>query len=110
MFGEPVIGMGYVTRQTTGRLCCLHLNSHGDGAALPLERVSSSISALLRFLYFSGLFATAYWLIVLLVRKVLAARSANAIVESPERTARIQALEKAWGAEQSDEGHETDDA
>ena len=71
--------------------------------------VTLEISALLRFLYFSGLFATAYWLIVLLVRKALAARTVNVIVETPERTARIQALEKAWDAEESDQKHETDD-
>ena len=64
--------------------------------------------ALLRFLYFSGLFATAYWLIVLLVRKVLAARSMNVIVQSPERTAKIQALEKAWAADDPEPQHGSD--
>ena len=64
---------------------------------------------MLRFLYFSGLFATAYWLIVHLVRKALAARSVNVIVETPERQARIEALENAWMADDSDQQLESDD-
>ena len=63
---------------------------------------------MLRFLYFSGLFATAYWLIALLIRKALAVRSVNVIVETPERVAKIQALEKAWEADELDPQHESD--
>lgn len=53
----------------------------------------------MRFLYFAALIATAYWLVVLLWRKLLATREVNVIVESPERTARINALESALKAD-----------
>ena len=49
----------------------------------------------MRILYFAALIATAYWLIVLLWRKLLATRQVNVIIESPERTAQINALESA---------------
>ena len=55
----------------------------------------------MRILYFAALIATAYWLVVLLWRKLLATRQVNVIVESPERTAQINALESAL---QSDDG------
>ena len=58
----------------------------------------------MRILYFAALIATAYWLLVLLWRKLLATRQVNVIVESPERTAQINALESAL---KSDDG-ETD--
>ena len=58
----------------------------------------------MRILYFGALIATAYWLIALLWRKLLATRQVNVIVESPERTAQINALESAL---KSDDG-ETD--
>ena len=58
----------------------------------------------MRILYFAALIATAYWLIALLWRKLLATRQVNIIVESPERTAQINALESAL---KSDDG-ETD--
>ena len=58
----------------------------------------------MRILYFAALIATAYWLIALLWRKLLATRQVNVIVESPERTAQINALESAL---KSDDG-ETD--
>lgn len=58
----------------------------------------------MRILYFAALIATGYWLIALLWRKLLATRQVNVIVESPERTAQINALESAL---KSDEG-ETD--
>ena len=57
----------------------------------------------MRFLYFSALLATAYWLAVLLWRKFLAVQSANVIVESPERNKQIQALENSWTADLSDQ-------
>jgi len=58
----------------------------------------------MRILYFAALIATGYWLIALLWRKLLATRQVNVIVESPERTAQINALESAL---KSDDG-ETD--
>ena len=53
----------------------------------------------MRILYFAALIATAYWLVVLLWRKLLATRQVNVIVESPERTAKINALESALKAD-----------
>ena len=53
----------------------------------------------MRFVYFSVLFATAYWFLVSLVRLILANRNVNVIVESPERSANVNALERAWTAE-----------
>ena len=53
----------------------------------------------MRILYFAALIATAYWLVVLLWQKLLATRQVNVIVESPERTAQIKALESAWKAD-----------
>lgn len=53
----------------------------------------------MRILYFAALIATAYWLLVLLWRKLLATRQVNVIVESPERTAQINALESALKAD-----------
>ena len=53
----------------------------------------------MRILYFAALIATAYWLIALLWRKLLATRQVNVIVESPERTAKINALESALKAD-----------
>ena len=53
----------------------------------------------MRILYFAALIATAYWLIVLLWRKLLATRQVNVIIESPERTAQINALESALKAD-----------
>ena len=53
----------------------------------------------MRILYFAALIATAYWLVVLLWRKLLATRQVNVIIESPERTAQINALESALKAD-----------
>ena len=53
----------------------------------------------MRFVYFSLLFATAYWFFFFLVRLILAKRNVNVIVESPERNANVNALERAWTAE-----------
>ena len=55
----------------------------------------------MRFVYFSVLIATAYWFLVSLVRLILAKRNVNVnvIVESPERNAKVNALERAWTAE-----------
>ena len=53
----------------------------------------------MRLLYFAAVFATAYWLIALLWRKLVAVRQVNVIVESPERTAQVNALERALRAE-----------
>ena len=54
---------------------------------------------IMRLLYFAALFATATWLVVLLWRKFVAVRQVNVIVESPERTAQVNALERALRAE-----------
>lgn len=54
----------------------------------------------MRFVYFSVLFATAYWFLVSLVRLILAKRNVNIIVETPERNANVNALERAWSAEE----------
>ena len=53
----------------------------------------------MRFVYFSVLIATAYWFLVCLVRLILSKRNVNVIVESPERNAKVTALERAWTAE-----------
>ena len=53
----------------------------------------------MRFVYFSVLIATTYWFLVSLVRLILAKRNVNVIVESPERNAKVNALERAWTAE-----------
>lgn len=53
----------------------------------------------MRFVYFSVLFATAYWFLVSLVRLILAKRNVNAIIETQERNANVNALERAWTAE-----------
>ena len=55
----------------------------------------------MRFVYFSLLFATAYWFLVSLVRFIIAKRNVNVIVmiETPERNANVNALERAWTAE-----------
>ncbi|KZR90932.1 hypothetical protein [Synechococcus sp. MIT S9508] len=53
----------------------------------------------MRLLYFAAVFATASWLIALLLRKLVAVRQVNVIVESPERTAQVNALERALRAE-----------
>jgi len=62
-----------------------------------------------RFVYFSVLFATAYWFLVSLVRLILAKRNVNVIVESPERSANVNALERAWTAETSSPKAEEED-
>ena len=56
----------------------------------------------MRLLYFAAVLATASWLIVLLWRKFVAVRQVNVIVESPERTAQVNALERALRAEGGD--------
>ena len=53
----------------------------------------------MRLLYFAAVFATSCWLIALLWRKFVAVRQVNVIVESPERTAQVNALERALRAE-----------
>ena len=53
----------------------------------------------MRFVYFSLLFATAYWFLVSLVRFIIAKRNVNVIIETPERNANVSALERAWTAE-----------
>lgn len=55
---------------------------------------------MLRLLYISGVFATACWLLVLLYRRFVAARSVKGMVDTAERAANIQALEKAWTVNQ----------
>ena len=55
----------------------------------------------MRFVYFSILFATAYWFRVSLVRWLLAKRRSNLIVETQQRKANVKALERAWSVEQS---------
>ena len=63
----------------------------------------------MRILYFAALIATAYWLVVLLWRKLLATRQVNVIVESPERTAQINALESALKADDGESDAEIKD-
>ena len=53
----------------------------------------------MRFVYFSVLFATAYWFLVSLVRLILAKRNVNMIIETPERNANVNALERARTAD-----------
>ena len=56
---------------------------------------------MLRLLYFGSVLATAGWLLLLLYRRFLATRMVNVIVESPERSAKIKALEKAWSVDET---------
>ena len=56
---------------------------------------------MLRILYFGSVVFTAFWLLRLLYRRFLAMRQVNVIVETPERTATIKALEKAWSVDES---------
>ena len=56
----------------------------------------------MRLLYFAAVLATASWLILLLWRKFVAVRQVNVIVESPERTAQVNALERALRADAGD--------
>lgn len=53
----------------------------------------------MRLLYFAAVFATASWLISLLWRKLVAVRQVNVIVQSPERTAKVNSLERSLRAE-----------
>ena len=62
----------------------------------------------MRFVYFSILFATAYWFLVSLIRLILAKRNVNAIIETPERSANVNALERAWSAEEPTLNDEAD--
>ena len=56
---------------------------------------------MLRILYFGSFVFTAFWLLRLLYRRFLAMRQVNVIVETPERTATIKALERAWSVDES---------
>ena len=56
---------------------------------------------MLRLLYFGSVVFTAFWLLRLLYRRFLAMRQVNVIVETPERTATIKALERAWSVDES---------
>ena len=56
---------------------------------------------MLRILYFGSVVFTAFWLLRLLYRRFLAMRQVNVIVETPERTASIKALERAWSVDES---------
>ena len=69
-----------------------------EQSALELKR--AVFRTRMRFVYFSVLFATAYWFLVSLVRLILAKRNVNIIVETPERNANVNALERAWSAEE----------
>ena len=66
-----------------------------------LKVIETVVEERMRFIYFSVLFATAYWFLVSLVRFILAKRNVNVIVDSPERSANVNALERAWTAETS---------
>ena len=68
-------------------------------APIQLEQRFRRVLEVMRLLYFAALFATATWLIVLIWRKFVAVRQVNVIVESPERTAQVNALERALRAE-----------
>ena len=65
-----------------------------------LELSSPVLRARMRFVYFSVLFATAYWFLVSLIRLIIAKRNVNIIVQTPERSANVNALERAWSAEE----------
>ena len=56
---------------------------------------------MLRLLYFGSVVFTAFGLLRLLYRRFLAMRQVNVIVETPERTATIKALERAWSVDES---------
>ena len=56
---------------------------------------------MLRILYFGSVVFTAFWLLRLLYRRFLAMRQVNVIVETPDRTATIKALERAWSVDES---------
>ena len=56
---------------------------------------------MLRILYFGSVVFTAFWLLRLLYRRFLAMRQVNVIVETPERTATIKVLERAWSVDES---------
>ena len=56
---------------------------------------------MLRILYFGSVVFTAFWLLRLLYRRFLAMRQVNVIVDTPERTASIKALERAWSVDES---------
>ena len=56
---------------------------------------------MLRILYFGSVVFTAFWLLRLLYRRFLAMRQVNVIVKTPERTATIKALERAWSVEEN---------
>ena len=56
---------------------------------------------MLRLLYFGSVVFTAFWLLRLLYRRFLAMRQVNVIVKTPERTATIKALERAWSVEEN---------
>ena len=58
---------------------------------------------MLRILYFGSVVVTAIWLLRLLYRRFLAMRQVNVIVETPERTASIKALERAWSVDERPE-------
>jgi hypothetical protein len=62
----------------------------------------------MRFVYFSILFATAYWFLVSLIRLIIAKRNVNTIIETPERSANVNALERAWSAEEPTLNDEAD--
>ena len=56
----------------------------------------------MRLLYFAAVVSTASWLIVLLWRKFVAVREVKIIVESSQRTAQVNALERALNAKDAE--------
>ena len=65
---------------------------------------------MLRLLYFGSVVFTALWLLRLLYRRFLAMRQVNVIVETPERTASIKALERAWSVEDTPDSEQPSDS
>lgn len=66
----------------------------------------------MRLLYFAAVVSTASWLAVLLWRKFVAVREVKIIVESSQRTAQVNALERALNAkdpEQDQRQHDGQD-
>ena len=57
----------------------------------------------MRLLYFAAVVSTASWLVVLLWRKFVAVREVKIIVESSQRTAQVNALERALNAKDDEQ-------
>ena len=58
---------------------------------------------MLRFLYFSVVFALFYWLVSLLIQRFWAIRKVNITVEAAKKKETIQQLEQAFASEEAPE-------